>query len=160
MFNSPIFKVDEKPSANVWGSKLPFGVLLAEFTATSWVHSVAFSPSGNQLVWSNRSSELSVLNKTNGENAQPVIVQHKFLPFTSLLWIDESSFLGIGHEYSPVLFEVVNGEAVYRKKIGVAANEKENSQTNVFKMFQGINRANQDTSNGIQSNSLHQNAVK
>jgi hypothetical protein len=113
------------------------------------------------LAWSNRASELSVVNKTNGENAQPVTVQHKFLPFTSLLWVDETSFLGIGHEYSPVLFEMVNGEAIYRKKIGVPANEKENSQSNVFKMFRDINRTNQDpSSNDIRPNSLHQNAVK
>ncbi|KAI6176801.1 Actin-related protein 2/3 complex subunit [Aphelenchoides bicaudatus] len=162
VFSAYIKEVDEKPNANVWGSKLPFGVLLAEFNTTSWVHSVAFSPSGNLLAWSNRASELSVINKTNGENAQPVTVQHKFLPFTSLLWVDETSFLGIGHEYSPVLFEVVNGEAVYRKKIGVPASEKESSQSSAFKMFRDINRTAQqnNNTNNVQPNSLHQNAVK
>lgn len=112
------------------------------------------------MVWSDRASQVSLINKTNGENAQPVVVQHKFLPFTSLLWIDDTSFLGIGHEYSPILFEVVNNEPVYRKKIGVPSSEKENSQSSAFKMFQNINRTNTvQNSNDIRS-SLHQNAVK
>jgi actin related protein 2/3 complex subunit 1A/1B len=136
-------------------------MLLAEFTSTSWIHSVAFSPSGNQLAWSNRCSEISLINKTNGDAAQPLVVQHKFLPFTSLLWVDETSFLGIGHEYSPILFEVVNGKPEYRKTIGAPAGEKENSQSSAFKMFRDINRTNTShQSNGVQSNSLHQNAVK
>lgn len=165
-------------AANPWGSKLLFGVLLAEYTSGAWVHSVAFSPSGkmvrkygmcwfdivgNQLVWSNRASELSLVNKTgtNGENAQPTTVRCKFLPFTCLLWIDETSFLGVGHEYSPVLFEVVNGQVVYRKKIGVPSSEKESSQNSAFKMFRDINRtASNQESNDIRPNSLHQNAVK
>jgi len=165
VFSAYIKEVDEKPAPNPWGSKLPFGVLLAEYTSSSWVHSVAFSPSGNQLVFSNRASELSLINKTsaNGDSAQPTVVRHKFLPFTSLLWIDDTTFLGIGHELSPILFETVNGEAVYRKTIGVPASEKGNAQNSAFKMFRDINRNSNNaapTVTDTPSNSLHQNSVK
>ncbi|KAI6187966.1 Actin-related protein 2/3 complex subunit [Aphelenchoides besseyi] len=161
VFSTYIKEVDDKPAPNPWGSKLPFGILLAEFVTCGWVHSVAFSPSGNQLAWSTRGSEINIVNKTNGAEAQPVTVQHKFLPFTSLLWIDETSFIGIGHEYSPILFDVVDGKAVFRKKIGAPAVEKENMQSSAFKMFRNIDRtaATQDT-NDSRPNSLHQNAVK
>jgi actin related protein 2/3 complex subunit 1A/1B len=152
-------KVDEKPSPNPWGSKLPFGVLLSEYISSSWVHAVSFSPSGNQLVWSNRASEITLVNKTSGDNAQSVVVSHKFLPFTQLIWIDETSFVGIGHEYSPILFEVINGEPVYRRKIGIPAAEKENSQSSAFKMFRN-RTADQNSKNDVQPSSLHQNAVK
>ena len=39
--------------ANEWGSRLPFGELLAEYYSTNagWVHDVNFSPDGTMLGW-------------------------------------------------------------------------------------------------------------
>ncbi|KAI6241502.1 Actin-related protein 2/3 complex subunit [Aphelenchoides fujianensis] len=161
VFSTYIKEVDDKPAPNPWGSKLPFGVLLAEFSSNAWVQSVAFSPSGNQLAWSTHTSEISIVNKTNGAENQAITTIHKFLPFTSLLWIDENSFLGIGHEYSPVLFEVVDGKAKYQKKIGVPSVEKDSAQSSAFKMFRNIDRtAGPQDAQGNRPNSLHQFAVK
>jgi hypothetical protein len=56
---------------------------------------------------------------------------------------------------------VVNGEPIYRKKIGTSSGEEKNSQNSAFKMFRDINRTNAaQNSTEIRSNSLHQNAVK
>jgi actin related protein 2/3 complex subunit 1A/1B len=47
-------KVDEKPTPNPWGTKMPFGELLKEYNVGGWVHDVAFSPSGCRLAWVNK----------------------------------------------------------------------------------------------------------
>ncbi|KAG8145705.1 hypothetical protein E2320_012206, partial [Naja naja] len=59
----PNNEVDEKPASTPWGSKMPFGQLMAEFGGTGsggWVHSVSFSASGNRLAWVSHDSTVSV----------------------------------------------------------------------------------------------------
>lgn len=42
-----------RPEPTVWGERLPFGTICGEFTSPDggWIHSVAFSPSGNILAY-------------------------------------------------------------------------------------------------------------
>ncbi|TMS22818.1 Actin-related protein 2/3 complex subunit 1A [Larimichthys crocea] len=52
VFSAYIKEVEEKPGPTPWGSKMPFGAVLAEFGGAGgggWVHSVSFSASGNRL---------------------------------------------------------------------------------------------------------------
>ncbi|KAL7979264.1 hypothetical protein Chor_015288 [Crotalus horridus] len=63
VFSAYIKEVDEKPASTPWGSKMPFGQLMAEFGGTGsggWVHSVSFSASGNRLAWVSHDSTVSV----------------------------------------------------------------------------------------------------
>lgn len=43
VFSAWIKGIDVKASNAVWGEKLPFATVCAEFPAGGWVHAVAFS---------------------------------------------------------------------------------------------------------------------
>ncbi|CAD5220367.1 unnamed protein product [Bursaphelenchus xylophilus] len=161
VFSGYCKEVDEKPAPNPWGSKLPFGILLAEFTTYGWVRSLAFSPSGNQLAWTTHAAEISVVNKANGGNeAKPETVRHQFLPFNQIMFTDENTLLAIGHEFSPVQFKVENGKPKYQRKIDIPSAEKNESTASAFKMFRSIDRtAAQQTADDGKPKTLHQNTV-
>ncbi|KAE9417925.1 hypothetical protein Angca_003258, partial [Angiostrongylus cantonensis] len=59
VFSAWVKEVDEKPSPNPWGSKMPFGQLMAEFRISGWVHHVSFSPSGCRLAFVAHDSSVS-----------------------------------------------------------------------------------------------------
>jgi hypothetical protein len=46
-----------RPAPTFWGEKLPFGTVCGEFSspAGGWVHTVAFSPSGDVLAFAGKS---------------------------------------------------------------------------------------------------------
>ncbi|CAD5214508.1 unnamed protein product [Bursaphelenchus okinawaensis] len=161
VFSGYCKEVDEKPEPNPWGSKLPFGVLLAEFTTTGWIKSVAFSPSGNQLAWTTHASEVSVVNKaTGGAEAKPQTARHSFLPFNQLIFTDEQTLIGIGHEFSPVKFTIENGKPKCDRKIDIPLTEKSESTASAFKMFRDIDRtAARQTADESAPKTLHQNTV-
>jgi actin related protein 2/3 complex subunit 1A/1B len=56
VFSAYIKEVDERPTATVWGSKLPFNTVCGEYTspAGGWVHAVGFSPSGDVLAFTSK----------------------------------------------------------------------------------------------------------
>ena len=59
-------EIEEKPAPTPWGKKMNFGNCMAEYANGSggWVHDVAFSPSGNKLVWVGHDSSISVMDPT------------------------------------------------------------------------------------------------
>ena len=69
VFSAYVKEAEEKPKETVWGKKMPFGNMMAEFSngGGGWVHGVSFSPSGNKLAWIGHDSSVSVVNKTGGE---------------------------------------------------------------------------------------------
>lgn len=56
VFSAFIKGVDKKPPPTVWGDKLPFNTVCGEFQSSrgGWVHSVAFSPSGDVLAFAGK----------------------------------------------------------------------------------------------------------
>lgn len=67
VFSAYIKEVDEKPAPTPWGSKMPFGQVMAEFGGAGsggWVHSVCFSASGNRLAWVSHDSTATVVDPT------------------------------------------------------------------------------------------------
>jgi len=97
-----IKEIDERPAAGVWGSKLPFNTICAEFTspAGGWVHAVAFSPSGDVLAFTSHDSSISV--------AYPGGPVHNIrmptLPLVTLTWTSEDSIIAAGHDCQPLVF--------------------------------------------------------
>ena len=67
----------------------PFG----HFPAGGWVHSVAFSSSGNKLSWVGHDSSISVVN---GESRAVETLKGDFLPFLSAMWITENTLVAAG----------------------------------------------------------------
>ncbi|UKZ92736.1 G4 quadruplex nucleic acid binding protein [Trichoderma asperellum] len=61
--------VDERPEPGVWGERLPFNTICGEYLNNSagWVHSVAFSPSGNALAFAAHDSSVTVVYPSGPE---------------------------------------------------------------------------------------------
>ncbi|KAJ1975808.1 ARP2/3 actin-organizing complex subunit Sop2 [Dimargaris verticillata] len=110
VFSAFIKGVDKKPAPTVWGEKLPFNTVCAEYANpnSGWVHGVAFSPSGNALAWSGHDSSVSMAYPGSGQIAH---VRTNRLPFLSLTWASETQVIAAGHDCTPVLFERTDGEA-------------------------------------------------
>lgn len=87
-----------RASNPVWGEKLPFGTLCGEFSAGGWVHSVAFSPSGNTIAFCAHDSSVYI---ANGPNNPVQVIQTTLLPFVSLIFANENSLVLAGHDCAP-----------------------------------------------------------
>ncbi|KIJ37565.1 hypothetical protein M422DRAFT_33665 [Sphaerobolus stellatus SS14] len=63
VFSAYIKDVDKRPSPTIWGEKLPFNTICGEYSSPSggWVHSVAFSPSGDVLAFASHDSAITIV---------------------------------------------------------------------------------------------------
>ncbi|QRV88897.1 actin-related protein 2/3 complex subunit 1 [Ceratobasidium sp. AG-Ba] len=102
VFSAFIKDVDKKPAPTVWGEKLPFNTVCGEYGSPSggWVHSVAFSPSGDLLAFASHDSTITLANPQIG--AQTIRIST--LPYVTLTFTSESSLVAAGHDCQPVLF--------------------------------------------------------
>lgn len=97
-----IKEVDERPAPTVWGSKLPFNTICGEYAspAGGWVHSVAFSPTGDVLAFTGHDSSVNVVYP-----GTPVFsIRLPTLPFVTLTWSTENSLITAGHDCQPIVF--------------------------------------------------------
>ena len=68
IFSAYIKDIEDKPGPTAWGSKMPFGELLLEQKdCGGWVHSVSFSPNGDQLAMVTHSSSVVVVDAVHGK---------------------------------------------------------------------------------------------
>jgi len=86
-----------------FGSKLPFGTLLASWKTNGWVKSVRWSPSGNRLAWVSHDSTVHFLECATTEHKLQTITT-PFLPFQDLEWADENRVVCVGYDANPTLF--------------------------------------------------------
>ncbi|KAJ1562354.1 protein 2 3 complex subunit [Cladochytrium tenue] len=149
--------VDPKPSGSAWGEKTTFGHLHAEFgTPTGgWVHSVAFSPSGNVLAWTGHDGNVSL---AYGPSSPVITVVTNHLPLLSLVFTSENTIVAGGHDCVPYLFAERGGNWALVDKIdkGVAKAEFGNSAMNTFKQ---MDKRAQAASTDTELNSVHQNTI-
>jgi actin related protein 2/3 complex subunit 1A/1B len=96
-------KREDFVNGTAFGDKLPFATLLAEFPVASWVHTVRWSPSGNQLAWATHDSYLYFLECSN-KNHSLQTLKYSLLPFRDIIFIDEGRMIGVGHDCAPLLF--------------------------------------------------------
>jgi actin related protein 2/3 complex subunit 1A/1B len=93
--------VDERPEASAWGERLPFNTVCGEFlnNTAGWVHSAAFSPSGNALAFASHDSTVTVVYPGGADQPPNAIVSlsTQVLPFMSLLWSTESEIIAAGY---------------------------------------------------------------
>lgn len=118
VFSAFIKGVDARPPASVWGERLPFGTLCAEYATPSggWVHGIGFSPSGDALAFVAHDSSLTVVYPS-GPDAPPHaihVLRSPTLPHVSLQWVTEDSLVAAGHDCQPLLFtgDVNNGWSI------------------------------------------------
>lgn len=88
---------------------MEFGEAYVELSTNSWVHAVAWSPSGNTLAYASHDSKVYVA--TFGVSAEPPvqIIRLSDLPFATLLFLNEQSFVGAGYDFNPAIFKFQRG---------------------------------------------------
>nr|VWO97930.1 Kinesin motor protein [Ganoderma boninense] len=103
VFSAYIKDVDKRPAASVWGEKLPFNTICGEYASPSggWVHSVAFSPSGDALAFAGHDSSINIVYP-----GVPAVysVKLSILPLVTLTWTTEESIVAAGHDCQPLVF--------------------------------------------------------
>jgi actin related protein 2/3 complex subunit 1A/1B len=103
VFSASIREVDKKQEPNPWGTK-PFGEPLAEFDCAGWVHAVAFSPSGNRLVYVGHDSTITFAEVSQGTAPAICVVKLAMLPLADCMFLDETKVVAAGHDCQPYLF--------------------------------------------------------
>ncbi|PAV55711.1 hypothetical protein WR25_04095 [Diploscapter pachys] len=139
VFSAWIKEVDDKPSPNPWGSKMPFSQLMGEYNAGGWVHQVAFSPSGCRLAYVSHDSSMSLVD-ANQDNTVSHTLRTMHLPFTSVRWLTENSIVAAGHEYSPILFTVQGNGLKEVCVLDVPSANKTASVNSALQMFKNIDK--------------------
>ncbi|GAA5881717.1 hypothetical protein JCM1840_000347 [Sporobolomyces johnsonii] len=109
VFSAFIKGVDSKPAPSVWGERLPFNTVCAEFSspAGGWVHGIAFSPSGDALAFASHDSTITVVYPSAPEQPPQAVytINLPALPCLTLVFTSETSLIAAGHDCQPLLFE-------------------------------------------------------
>nr|CAG4648643.1 EOG090X05RK [Polyphemus pediculus] len=162
VFSAYIKEIEDRPQPTSWGSKMPLGQMMAEFSnsttgAGGWVHSVNFSSSGDRVAWVGHDSSISVADASKGMSIS--VIRTDFLPFLACLWVSENAIVAAGHGCCPLLFSVDEQSKVqYAGKLD-SSQKKEASGISAMKKFQSLDRQARTESNDTSLGTLHQNAI-
>lgn len=168
VFSAFIKGVDKRPDPTVWGERLPFNTVCGEYTNSSggWVHSVAFSPSGDALAFAAHDSSVTVVYPSAPEQPPKAVVTvtTTMLPFMSLIWSREDEIIAAGHDCHPVVFQGdENGwslaYAVDDPKQAIDAEDgAETSALNMFKRMD-LKGAAVNQADDASLKTIHQNTI-
>jgi len=161
VFSGYIKGVDDKPEGSAWGSKLPFGEMFGEFTASGWVHDVAFSPDGECLAFVAHDSTISVSSGPEAKSAVNAILKCGALPYSSLLWVTSKSIVATGHESNPTLFHFDGAKLKQVEKLdtGKGGDAKSGKEGTALQKFKNMDSKGQESDNDTVLKTLHQNAI-
>lgn len=162
VFSGFIKGVDARPEASVWGERLPFNTVCAEYLNDSagWVHAVSFSPSGDALAFAAHDSSITVVYPSAPDQPPRAMISitTQSLPFTSLIWNGEAEILAAGYDCEPYRFrggeqgwEFAGSLETKRGAVGVV----EESARNMFRQMDLRGKTKDDT----QLNTTHQNTI-
>ncbi|CAG8703292.1 3161_t:CDS:2, partial [Acaulospora morrowiae] len=157
VFSAYIKGVDQKPSPTPWGDKLPFNTVCGEFSngGGGWIHSVAFSPSGDSLAITGHDSQITIINA----GAEEQVIRISGLPYLSLLWVAENQFIAAGHDCAPVLFEKQGGHWKLSKVIDTGKKKSVGESTAFNRFREWDSRGITSRSEEKELNTVHQNAI-
>jgi len=158
-FVSGIDNRKDVAGGTAFGSKLPFGTLLATWKTNAWVKSVRWSPSGNRLAWVSHDSTTQILECPD-QNHHLQSVTSPFLPFQDLEWVDENRFVAVGHDANPTLFTFVGNNWKLDRQLDGKKSAAKGPQGDAKKFFQ--DKATLGAEDGASDRLLdtqHQNAI-
>ncbi|GAW18784.1 hypothetical protein EKO27_g3201 [Xylaria grammica] len=166
VFSSFIKGVDARPEPSVWGERLPFNTVCGEYLNNSagWVHSVAFSPSGNALAFAAHDSSITVVYPSGPEQPPQAVVSvsTQLLPFMSMVWNGEDEIIAAGYDCEAFRFNgsasgwQLTGTLEAKRRPGLGgADAREESALNMFKQMDLKGKVNDDT----QLKTVHQNTI-
>lgn len=155
---------DARPDPSVWGERLPFNTICGEFMNNSagWVHSVAFSPSGDALAFAAHDSSITVVYPTAPEQPPRAVISinTQLLPFMSLIWSSESEIIAAGYDCEAFRFKgdasgwQLSGTLESKGRPGLG-DAREESALNMFKQMDLKGKTKDDT----QLMTVHQNTI-
>ncbi|KAL9553298.1 hypothetical protein MBANPS3_003357 [Mucor bainieri] len=161
VFSSFIKGLDKKPAPTGWGDKLPFNTLCGEFSSGrgGWVHSVAFSPSGDALAFAGHDSSVNLVYPQADGNHTFLSITANTLPFRSLIWTNEQQIVAAGFDCAPILYETKDGPQGWHYAGSLDVGRKKISHTasvlSRFKTMDSRGEAENDTT----LNTVHQNTI-
>ncbi|XP_067088974.1 actin-related protein 2/3 complex subunit 1A-A [Osmerus mordax] len=157
IFSAYIKDLEDKPGPTSWGSKMPFGELLLENKDFGgWVHSVCFSPSGDQLACVSHNSSISVVDASQGKEVTQLTTDH--LPFLSVLYVNPTELVAAGHDCCPYQFSYKGvGSLEFVKKLDIPKQTSKGSMS-AMQHFRNLDkRATEDDMNEL--GNKHQNSI-
>lgn len=156
VFSGYVKGLDKKPEATVWGSKMPFGELMGEFTngGGGWVHDAKFSADGETVAWIGHDCSFSVV-KGGGEVQT---IKTNSLPFRSLMWVGTDKIVAAGHDLNPTLFSASGGSWSLTKQLDEGKTEQKSGTTS-FDKFRQMDTRGQESGNDTTLKTIHQNCI-
>jgi len=165
VLSSFIKNVDARPEPSAWGERLPFNTICGEYlnNTAGWVHSVAFSPSGNALAFASHDSTLTVVYPSGPEEAPRAIlsVSTQVLPFMSLVWTSEAEIIAAGYNCEAYRFKgdesgwQLTGSLETKSRPGLA-DQREESALNMFRQMDLKGKSGTDDT---KLKTVHQNTI-
>lgn len=165
VFSGYVKGVDAKPPPSVWGERLPFQTLCGDFTteSLSWVHDVAFSPSGDALAFCTHDSSVIVAYPSGPEQPPRAVVSvsTSLLPLRSLAWIDEHSVIAAGHDCHPLIFEGDESGWRYSRAIDDPSKSSRTAsrESSALNMFRQLDLKGSADSDSTELPTIHQNTI-
>jgi actin related protein 2/3 complex subunit 1A/1B len=164
VFSSFIKGVDARPEPSAWGERLPFNTVCGEFlnNTAGWIHSVAFSPSGNALAFAGHDSSLTVVYPSAPEQPPKAVVSvsTQLLPFMSLVWTSEDEIIAAGYDCEAYRLQgsesgwQLSGSLESKGRPGLQ-DQREESALNMFRQMDLKGKVTDDT----KLKTVHQNTV-
>lgn len=164
VFSSFIKGVDARPEPTAWGERLPFNTVCGEYMNNSagWVHSVAFSPSGDALAFAAHDSSITVVYPSAPEQPPKAVltINTQLLPFMSLIWNGESEIIAAGYDCEAFRFRggiegwQLTGAVETKGRPGMG-DQREESALNMFRQMDLKGKVKDDT----QLKTVHQNTI-
>lgn len=163
VFSAYIKEIESKPESTNWGKKMPFGNLMGEWSngRGGWIHSVAFSPSGNKVAWVGHDASVSVVQ--GGENAEASVLALANLPFVTCLFISEGSIVAGGHDYVPMVFAVDDSNKLtFMTKLDQPAKKGDDEEETMSAMqrFRSLDKRATTGGKANKSSTTHTNMIK
>ncbi|EGS18794.1 actin-related protein 2/3 complex subunit-like protein [Thermochaetoides thermophila DSM 1495] len=165
VFSAFIKGVDSKPEPTAWGERLPFNTVCGEFMNNSagWIHSVAFSPSGNALAYAAHDSSITVVYPSAPEQPPRAVitVNTHLLPFMSLIWNGEDEIIAAGYDCEAFRFRggedgwQLTGAVEAKGRPDQDADQREESALQMFRQMDLRGKVKDDT----QLKTVHQNTI-
>lgn len=164
VFSAFIKGVDARPEPSAWGERLPFNTVCGEYLNNSagWVHSVAFSPSGNALAFAAHDSSITVVYPSAPEQPPSAVISinTQLLPFQSLIWNGEAEIIAAGYDCEAFRFKgdasgwQIAGTLESKGRPGLG-DAREESALNMFRQMDLKGKVKDDT----QLKTVHQNTI-
>jgi actin related protein 2/3 complex subunit 1A/1B len=157
--------VDERPEPSAWGERLPFNTVCGEYlnNTAGWVHSVAFSPSGNALAFASHDSTLTVVYPSGPEEAPRAIlsVSTQVLPFMSLVWSSEAEIIAAG--YNCEAYRLQGDESGWKLAGSLEAKSRpglsDQREESALNMFRQMDLKGKSGTDDTKLKTVHQNTI-